>query len=79
MACGSPETVADLMAEWFNDGAVDGFNLLPPHFPEAFDDFVDLVIPELQKRDLFRKDYEGVMLRDHLGLPKPVNRFTLKT
>jgi FMN-dependent oxidoreductase (nitrilotriacetate monooxygenase family) len=79
MACGSPQTVADLMAEWFNDGAVDGFNLLPPHFPEAFDDFVDLVIPELQKRNLFRLDYEGTMLRDHLGLPKPMNRFTLST
>ena len=48
--------VADVMEEWFRDGAVDGFNLLPPYFPGAFDDFVDLVIPELQRRDLFRKE-----------------------
>ena len=53
----------------------DGFNLLPPHFPEAFDDFIDLVIPELQRRGLFRTEYEGETLRDRLGLPKPVNRF----
>jgi FMN-dependent oxidoreductase (nitrilotriacetate monooxygenase family) len=78
IACGSPTTVADLMEEWFRDGAADGFNLLPPYFPGAFDDFVDLVIPELQRRDLFRKDYEGTTLRDHLGLPKPVNSFTGK-
>ncbi len=75
MACGSPTTVADLMEEWFRHGAVDGFVLLPPHFPVALDDFVDLVIPELQKRGLFRKEYEGKTLRDHLGLPKPENRY----
>jgi alkanesulfonate monooxygenase SsuD/methylene tetrahydromethanopterin reductase-like flavin-dependent oxidoreductase (luciferase family) len=75
VACGSPATVADLMEEWFKDGAVDGFMLLPAHFREAFDDFIDLVIPELQRRCLFRKDYRGTMLRDHLGLPKPQNRF----
>ncbi len=75
LACGSPTTVADLMEEWFKDGALDGFVLLPTHFPEAFDDFIDLVIPELQKRGLFRKDYQGTTLRDHLGLPKPENRF----
>jgi FMN-dependent oxidoreductase (nitrilotriacetate monooxygenase family) len=78
MACGSPQTIADLMEEWFRDGAVDGFNLLPPHFPEAFDDFVDLVIPELQKRDLFRKDYDAKTLRGHLGLPMPKNRFAME-
>jgi alkanesulfonate monooxygenase SsuD/methylene tetrahydromethanopterin reductase-like flavin-dependent oxidoreductase (luciferase family) len=75
LACGSPAKVADLMAEWFEDGAADGFILLPPHFPEAFDDFVDLVIPELQGRGLFRKDYQGTTLRSHLGIPKPENRF----
>ncbi len=74
MACGSPTAIADIMEEWFRDGAVDGFVLLPPHFPEAFDDFIDLVIPELQKRGLFRKDYQGTTLRDHLALPKPENR-----
>jgi len=46
-----------------------GFNILPPYFPGAFDDFVDLVVPELQRRGLFRRDYEGTTLRDHFGLP----------
>jgi hypothetical protein len=78
LVCGSPAAVADFMEEWFKDGAVDGFTLLPAHFPEAFDDFIDLVIPELQKRGLFRKDYQGTMLRDHLGLPMPQNRFELR-
>jgi hypothetical protein len=59
VACGSPATVADFMEEWFRDGAVDGFMLLPAHFPEAFDDFIDLVIPELQRRGVFRKDYQA--------------------
>ena len=75
LACGSPTTVANLMQEWFEAGAMDGFVLLPAHFPEAFDDFIDLVIPELQRRGLFRKEYEGTTLREHLGLPKPENRF----
>ena len=75
MFCGSAATVVDLMEEWFIDGAADGFNLLPPHFPESLDDFVDLVIPELQRRKLFRKDYIGSTLRDHLGVPIPKNRF----
>ncbi len=75
MACGSPTTVADLMEAWFRDGAVDGFVLLPPHFPVALDEFVDLVIPELRKRGLFRDEYHGTTLRDHLGLPKPENRY----
>lgn len=77
MFCGSAETVVDLMEEWFMDGAADGFNLLPPHFPESLDDFVDLVIPELQRRKLFRNDYIGLTLRDHLGLPIPKNRFSV--
>jgi FMN-dependent oxidoreductase (nitrilotriacetate monooxygenase family) len=75
LACGSPTTVADVMQEWFEGGAMDGFVLLPAHFPEAFDDFIDLVIPELQKRGLFRREYQGTTLREHLGLPKPENRF----
>ena len=75
LACGSPTTVANLMQEWFEAGAMDGFVLLPAHFPDAFDDFIDLVIPELQRRGLFRKEYEGTTLREHLGLPKPENRF----
>lgn len=76
LACGSPTTVANVMQEWFEGGAMDGFVLLPAHFPEAFDDFIDLVIPELQRRGLFRKEYEGTTLREHLGLPQPKRRTT---
>ena len=53
--------------------AADGYNILPAYFPGAFADFVDLVIPELQRRGLFRRDYEGTTLREHFGLaPAPV-------
>lgn len=76
VACGSARTVADLMEEWTTSGAADGFILTPAHFPEAFDDFIDQVIPELQGRGLFRTDYEGQTLRAHLGLPVPENRYT---
>lgn len=72
--CGSPATIADTLQEWFEGRAADGFNILPPFFPGAFDDFVDLVVPELQRRGLFRRDYAGRMLRDHLGLARPPRR-----
>jgi N-acetyl-S-(2-succino)cysteine monooxygenase len=68
---GTPEQIADGMEEWFGAGAADGFNILPPWFPGAFDDFVDHVVPVLQQRGLFRLDYSGRTLRDHLGLPRP--------
>ncbi len=68
--CGTPVRIADALEQWFVEGAADGFNILPPYFPGAFDDFVDLVVPELQRRGLFRRDYEGMTLRDHLGLPR---------
>jgi FMN-dependent oxidoreductase (nitrilotriacetate monooxygenase family) len=68
--CGTPARIADTLEEWFSDGAADGFNILPPYFPGAFRDFVDLVVPELQRRGLFRHDYEGTTLRDHFGLPR---------
>jgi FMN-dependent oxidoreductase (nitrilotriacetate monooxygenase family) len=67
--CGTPEHIADILEEWFVAGAADGFNILPPYFPGAFADFVDLVVPELQRRGLFRRDYEGTTLRDHFNLP----------
>jgi FMN-dependent oxidoreductase (nitrilotriacetate monooxygenase family) len=73
--CGSPETIADTLQQWFDERAADGFNVMPPYFPEGFNDFVDLVIPILQERGLFRRDYEGTTLRDHLGLPRPPSRF----
>lgn len=69
--CGSVQTVADTLERWFVEKAADGFNIMPAFFPGAFDEFVDLVVPELQLRGLFRKDYAGSTLRDHLGLPRP--------
>jgi FMN-dependent oxidoreductase (nitrilotriacetate monooxygenase family) len=68
---GTPEQVADGLEEWFVAGAADGFNIMPPWFPGAFDDFVNHVVPILQKRGLFRTEYAGRTLRDHLGLPRP--------
>ena len=55
--------------------AADGFNIMPPHLPGGLDDFVQLVIPELQRRGLFRTAYEGRTLRENLGLPWPRHRF----
>jgi FMN-dependent oxidoreductase (nitrilotriacetate monooxygenase family) len=71
LMCGTPEQIVDEMTEWFNAGAGDGFNLLPPYFPGGFDTFVDHVVPELQTRGLFRTEYAGRSLREHLGLPRP--------
>jgi FMN-dependent oxidoreductase (nitrilotriacetate monooxygenase family) len=69
--CGAATQVADTLQHWFETGAADGFNVMPPYFPGGFDDFVDLVVPILQERGLFRADYAGATLRDHLGLPRP--------
>ncbi len=69
--CGSAETVADTLQHWFETRAADGFNIMPPYFHAGFDDFVDGVVPILQERGLFRKQYEGETLRDHLGLARP--------
>ncbi len=72
---GSPGDVADVMEQWFKSGAADGFNIMPPVMPGGLDDFVDLVVPELQKRGLYRTRYEGPTLREHLGLKRPVSRY----
>jgi FMN-dependent oxidoreductase (nitrilotriacetate monooxygenase family) len=72
--CGSAESIADTLQRWFDDRAADGFNVMPPYFHEGFEDFVQLVVPILQERGLFRADYEGMTLRDHLGLPRPGGR-----
>jgi FMN-dependent oxidoreductase (nitrilotriacetate monooxygenase family) len=72
---GTPADVVDAMEEWFTTGACDGFNFLPSYFPVGLNDFVDLVVPELQRRGLFRIAYEGKTLRENLGLPKPVSRY----
>jgi FMN-dependent oxidoreductase (nitrilotriacetate monooxygenase family) len=72
--CGTPTRIADTLEEWFLAGRADGFMILPAYFPGAFDAFVDLVVPELQRRGLFRRDYAGATLRDHLrqgGPPHP--------
>ncbi|MFE7773406.1 LLM class flavin-dependent oxidoreductase [Streptomyces sp. NPDC057445] len=71
---GTPEQIADQLEEWFTQGAADGFNIMPPHLPGGLDDFVDHVVPELQRRGLFRTEYTGRTLREHYGLSRPGNR-----
>ena len=72
---GTPTEVADQMEQWFNEDACDGFNFLAPVFPIGLNDFVDMVVPELQRRGLYRTAYEGPTLRDILELPKPQSRY----
>jgi FMN-dependent oxidoreductase (nitrilotriacetate monooxygenase family) len=72
---GTPATIADQMEEWLFSDACDGFNIMFPWVPGGLDDFVDRVVPELQRRGLFRREYEGRTLRENLGLPRPANRF----
>jgi len=72
---GTPETVADMMEEWLVERGSDGFNVMFPYLPGGLDDFVDQVVPELQRRGIFRREYEGTTLRENLGLPRPPNRF----
>jgi len=72
---GTPKTIVDEMEEWLFTEGSDGFTVMFPYLPGALDDFVERVIPELQGRGLFRRDYEGTTLREHLGLPRPQNRF----
>ena len=72
---GTPEQVADLMTEWFNDGAADGFNVMPPLLPAMLEAFIAEVIPLLQRRGLFRTAYEGKTLRAHYGLATPQSQF----
>ena len=68
---GTPRQVADGLEEWFTGGACDGFVLAATHMPGAYDDFVRLVVPELQRRGLFHREYAGATLRENLGLPRP--------
>lgn len=72
---GTPKMIADQMEEWLVTRGSDGFTLQFPYLPQGLDDFVDRVIPELQRRGLFRRQYEGKTLRENLGLPRPANRF----
>ena len=72
---GTAKTIADQMEEWLVGRGSDGFNIMFPFLPAGLDDFVDKVVPELQRRGIFRKEYEGATLRENLGLPRPKNRF----
>jgi alkanesulfonate monooxygenase SsuD/methylene tetrahydromethanopterin reductase-like flavin-dependent oxidoreductase (luciferase family) len=71
--CGSATSIADTLQQWFDGYAADGFNVMPPYFHDGFEDFVQLVVPILQERRLFRADYGGTTLRDHLSLRRPKN------
>ena len=72
---GTPTMIADQMEEWLMTDACDGFNVMFPYLPGGLNDFVDQVVPELQRRGIFRTDYEGRTLRENLGLPRPANRY----
>jgi FMN-dependent oxidoreductase (nitrilotriacetate monooxygenase family) len=72
---GTPEAIADDIEAWFRAGAADGFNLMPDVLPDGLETFVDAVVPILQRRGLFRRDYAGATLRDHLGLARPTSRY----
>ncbi|MBB3976671.1 alkanesulfonate monooxygenase [Rhizobium azooxidifex] len=72
---GTVDTVADEMAAWLEEKGSDGFNVVFPYLPQGLDDVAERLVPELQRRGLFRTDYAGQTLRDHLGLSRPKNRF----
>ena len=73
---GTPTDIADAMQEWFEAAACDGFNITPATLPGGGEDFVDMVVPELQRRGLFRTEYEGRTLRENLGLRPAINRYS---
>jgi FMN-dependent oxidoreductase (nitrilotriacetate monooxygenase family) len=70
---GSVKTVADTIEQWFVEKGADGFNVVPPFLPQGLEDFVHYVVPELQRRGIFRKEYEGSTYRENLGLHRPRN------
>ncbi|MCA8889085.1 MAG: hypothetical protein KDA46_09660, partial [Parvularculaceae bacterium] len=70
---GSPRDVADIMQDWYESKACDGFNLVASHLPGGLEAIVDHLVPELQRRGLFRKDYEGSTLRENLGVDRPAS------
>jgi len=73
---GTATDIADQLEDWFVHEGADGFNLKPSFIPDSLEDFIKLVVPELQKRGIFRTEYEGTTLRDHLGLKRPANALT---
>jgi FMN-dependent oxidoreductase (nitrilotriacetate monooxygenase family) len=72
---GTPTQIADIIQEWAENGAADGFNVMPPLLPQLLDTFIDQVVPILQDRGLFRTEYTGSTLRDHYGLPRPDSQY----
>ena len=72
---GTPEQIADQMEAWFTQGAADGFNVMGASLPSGLETFVETVVPILRERGLFRREYTGATLREHYGLPRPVNQF----
>jgi FMN-dependent oxidoreductase (nitrilotriacetate monooxygenase family) len=76
---GTAIQVADQLEEWFTNGASDGFNVMPPYLPGGLEEFAQQVIPELQRRGLFRTEYSGRTLRGHFGLSRPVNQYAAVT
>ena len=75
VTAGTPEQIAELMVDWFTAGAADGFNIMPPLLPVQFEAFANEVVPLLQRRGLFRTEYEGTTLREHYGLDWPAGTF----
>lgn len=73
---GTPEQIANEIATWFENGAADGFNVMPPYLTGGFTAFAEEVVPLLRKRGIFREDYEGETLRDHYGLPRPQSLYS---
>jgi alkanesulfonate monooxygenase SsuD/methylene tetrahydromethanopterin reductase-like flavin-dependent oxidoreductase (luciferase family) len=76
VVAGTPEHLADELQRWFEQGAADGFNVMPPYLPGGLTDFVDQVVPELRRRGLFRTEYTAPTLRGHYGLPEPANQYS---
>ncbi|SDH41617.1 hypothetical protein SAMN05216338_100920 [Bradyrhizobium sp. Rc2d] len=76
MAVGTPNEIADIMINAFDQYAADGFNLIPAIVPSGLKDFVELVVPELRRRGKFRSGSSGRTLRENLGLKRPLNQFT---
>jgi N-acetyl-S-(2-succino)cysteine monooxygenase len=79
VALGTGADIADALEEWYRGGAADGFNIMPQVLPAGLNEFVELVVPELQRRGLFRTKYEGRTLRENVGLKRPANRFVARS
>ncbi|MGI9209265.1 MAG: LLM class flavin-dependent oxidoreductase, partial [Rhodococcus sp. (in: high G+C Gram-positive bacteria)] len=75
VVAGTPVQIADIIEEWFTRGAADGFNIMPPQYPQGLEAFTSTVVPILQERGLFRTEYTGTTLRDHYGLTRPESQY----